>query len=101
MVGVGIERADGNLRPVSMLIPELRAVTVRMENATGAFRRLPSHRLMREGPHRAVTLERWGAAPVSRDGLGSDFAPLGACVRASTGLIGGQRARRLQTKARL
>ncbi len=37
MVGVGIERADGNLRPVSMLIPELRAATVRMENATGAF----------------------------------------------------------------
>jgi hypothetical protein len=60
-------------------------------------RRLPSHRLMRHGPHRAVTLERWGAAPVSRDGLSSDSRRFGASVRASTGLIGGQRARRLQT----
>jgi hypothetical protein len=46
-------------------------------------RGLPSHRLMREGPHRAVTLERWGAAPVSRDGLSSDSRRFGASVRAS------------------
>jgi hypothetical protein len=38
LVEVGIERQTGNLRPVSWpLIPELRAATVRMENATGAF----------------------------------------------------------------
>ena len=38
LVGVGIERQTGNLRPVSWsLIPEPRAATVRMETATGAF----------------------------------------------------------------